>query len=51
MSEISEPQTSEQAMAEELGWDAGRVDAELELWGRAAALEGLVPGQAAPEPA
>ncbi|HYI37599.1 MAG TPA: glycerol-3-phosphate dehydrogenase/oxidase [Thermoleophilaceae bacterium] len=40
-----------EAMAEELGWNAGRVETELELWGRAAALEGLVPGQDAPEPA
>jgi glycerol-3-phosphate dehydrogenase len=31
------------AMAGELGWDAARVDAELEDWRRTAAAEGLVP--------
>jgi len=39
------------AMAAELGWEPGRVDAELELWARVSALEGLVPGEPVPEPA
>jgi glycerol-3-phosphate dehydrogenase len=40
-----------EAMATELGWDARRVDAELDDWRAVAAAEGLVPGAAVPEPA
>ena len=40
-----------EAMAAELGWDAPRVEAELEQWARVAALEGLVPGEPVSEPA
>ncbi len=39
------------AMAGELGWDAARVEAEIENWQRVAALEGLVPGEPVPGPA
>jgi glycerol-3-phosphate dehydrogenase len=35
------------ALAAELGWDARRVEAELESWRRTARAEGLVPGEAA----
>jgi glycerol-3-phosphate dehydrogenase len=31
-----------EAMAAELGWDAGRVDAALETWSEVAAAEGIV---------
>jgi hypothetical protein len=31
-----------EAMAAELGWDAARVDAELETWRDVAAAEGIV---------
>ncbi len=40
-----------EAMAVELGWEPGRVDAELELWARVSALEGLVPSESVSEPA
>ena len=40
-----------EAMAAELGWEPGRVDAELSLWARVSALEGLVPGEPVSEPA
>ena len=38
-------------MAVELGWEPGRVAAELELWARVSALEGLVPSESVSEPA
>ena len=40
-----------EAMAVELGWEPGRVEAELELWARVSALEGLVPSESVSEPA
>jgi glycerol-3-phosphate dehydrogenase len=37
-----------QAMAGELGWDAGRVEAELDAWSAEAHAEGIVPAAAVP---
>ena len=38
------PRRVARALGAELGWDAARVDAEVEDWHRVARAEGLVPG-------
>jgi glycerol-3-phosphate dehydrogenase len=38
------PRAVAEAMAAELGWDAARIERELDDWSRVAAAEGLAPG-------
>jgi glycerol-3-phosphate dehydrogenase len=45
------PRAVADAMAAELGWDTGRVAAELDHWRDVSAAEGLVPGAPVTEPA
>jgi glycerol-3-phosphate dehydrogenase len=42
------PRAVADAMAAELGWDAARIERELDDWSSVAAAEGLDPGAAAP---
>ena len=46
--DASGPRAVAEAMAGELGWDASRVERELDDWRAVAAAEGLAPGVAAP---
>jgi hypothetical protein len=45
------PRAVAEAMAGQLGWDAARVERELEAWSELARAEGLVPEPAPAAPA